>query len=178
MSHIFRTLTLTAISDGSRRRRKSILSSLMSGSAPRQRARASISSLTRRDAIPRSAHALRRNPRPRTTPLVSSHFLPPHRTRLMGNVASQHYDGASPDEHFPAFSREKKYLAASRNFAIASAVESNPPRRLRRVLPDARRRNTFDVRSNRSFARVSGLDAPARRAAPRIPVLSFSDAFC
>lgn len=96
----------------------------------------------------------------------------------MGNVASQHYDGASPDEHFPAFSREKKYLAASRNFAIASAVESDPPRRLRRVLPDARRWNTFDVRSNRSFARVSGLDAPARRAAPRIPVLSFSDAFC
>ena len=53
-------------------------------------------SSTRRDAIPRSAHALRRNPRPRATPLVSSHFFPPHHTRIMGNVASQHYDGASP----------------------------------------------------------------------------------
>ena len=110
MSHIFRTLTLTAISDGSRRRRKSTIISDERIRATSARENVNIESHSPRRHS-RSAHALRRNPRPRTTPLVSSHFLPPHRTRLMGNVASQHYDGASPDEHFSGIFRARKSIS-------------------------------------------------------------------
>ena len=108
-------------------------------------------SSTRRDAIQRSAHALRRNPRPRATPLVSSHFFPPHRTRIMGNVASQHYDGAS--------SRRKIF----RHFRA---------RKVSRRIPQFRRRERRRVRPSPAVS-----DRSPERSAAKSPRDSFRAVF-
>lgn len=175
MSHIF-TVDLTArdiISDGSRKASKKYR-----GSEPRQRREAStrraLAATPFQEARTHFAETPDRAPR-RSSPHTSS-----PRIALESWVTSPRSTTTvrSPDGKSSGIFAREKYLAASRNFAVASAVASDPPPPSPTVLPNARRRNLLAIRFARSFARVTGLDAPARPAAPRIPVPSFSDAFC
>ena len=128
MSHIF-TVDLTArdiISDGSRKASKKYR-----GSEPRQRREAStrraLAATPFQEARTHFAETLDRAPR-RSSPHTSS-----PRIALESWVTSPRSTTTvrSPDGKSSGIFAREKYLAASRNFAVASAVASDPPRRLR-----------------------------------------------
>jgi hypothetical protein len=173
--HIFSQWTRARdiISDDSRKASKKYR-----GSAPRQRREASthraLAATPFQEARTHFAETLYLAPR-RSSPHTSSPLIALESwvTSPRSTTTVRPPDGKSSG----IFAREK-YLAASRNFAVASAVASDPPPPSPTVLRTRSGRDILVVHSARSFARVSGLDAPARRAAPRIPVSSFSDTFC